>query len=168
MFKVEIKNLEKDKITHGAKWETMDEVNAWIAKIESIKTTDGSNPWGFKERVILKSTATTWELANALEEIAEEIETTREERTIVSKEDDGTETIKIKPAKTKVIRPAMIRVPQTYEIIIKDITEKEDEEKLKEREKEELRNMLKELNESDMDTVAKLKGVVKKLIKVLL
>jgi hypothetical protein len=49
MFKIQIKRLSDNAITHGAQFESMEEANAWIALNEAKSPC----PWGIKARVDL-------------------------------------------------------------------------------------------------------------------
>lgn len=159
MFKVKIKKISSQEITHSGEWKTLELANEWIAKIES----KSNNPWGKLERTIPSSDATPEEIASALKvipaitEVIPAQEITNELGEVV-----------IIPEEIRQVSPEMVRLPKTYEIIIEDISAEIQAEKDKDDERKALKQALKSIKDSDISTVAELRKVIKDLLKVLL
>lgn len=102
MLKVSIKNIKSQQITNVAQFETQELAQEWIDRHSNM----GS--FGKLERLIPQSECSPEELAEALELLPEVIG------------EDG------------FVSPALARLPQTFEVIIEDITAQAEQEKINE------------------------------------
>lgn len=162
MFKCLVKRISDNSIVNEATFETEQQVDKWKEDISKRKTEVGM---GLKDRWI---TAGQGDISKA---IKTKVEKTEEIEEIVLKEElvlaggsilSPGDIVKSKKEITYYL------IPASYKISIKDITADIQADILKEEEIKLLKEQLKSLKESDMDTVAKLKGVVRDLIKAVL
>ncbi len=144
MLRVKTKRLSDNKITHSTEFETQEEVDTYILKVEGKRLSNGASPFGWKERTIPSSEATPDEIASALKVIPAVLEGELE------------------------VSPEMVRLPKTYEIIIEDISAEIQAEKDKEDEKKAVKQLLKGLKDNELSTVAELRKAFKDLLKVIL
>jgi len=105
MFKIEVKRLIDNEIFSRTKRETIDEVNAWIAKMEAITTTNGSNPWGWKECSKLVADCTEEELTRLISITPPVLDENAPEGEVI------------------ILEPAIAHIASSYEIIITDISD---------------------------------------------
>lgn len=122
MFKVEIKDISSQQVTHSAKFETTNIAQEWVDKIKSQVPC----PWGLLEREKNVEDCTQEELDSALEIIPETTVPMMVEITPASVDPETSELIPAvyeeSETETVVETPAKAVLPQTFEIIISNIT----------------------------------------------